>query len=480
MESRQQIRSALRRLGRRLRVVRAVVCALRFLVLGAGIAILPLALKSLLPGDLALWLAATIAGASAILGLLVGLLLPLRPGRVALLADRQLQLKERLTSAEEHLRLARATEIAEAQIAETAVRVHGLRARRAFPFRVPRETPALAPLALLAATLALLPALPLRLPTFGEGKSAEPIAEELAEKPLEQKLATPSVPEVLMPKAAEKDVQRGPLSPHLQQGDLAAVFKDTKVSEKRPDFGSFVKQGDDRMKLLAKPEAMPELSRDVTESPYQVMIRRMQEQLRAGRLQGLSWDQIERLLSEMGERQQQAGGEGLPDDLMQELERQGAGSPDKMLSALSRALNRLRDKGAGDKGKGRGLKEAASENGKGDPGSGEGDAGRDDGAPGGSKPGTEPSLQTRGDPSERIGGDKQEATLDGDPRDGRKESYDTNLSGRGADTPSRLPYLNVFSRYRRMMEEALTKEPIPFNYREQVKTYFQSLERRQP
>ena len=29
-----------------------------------------------------------------------------------------------------------------------------------------------------------------------------------------------------------------------------------------------------------------------------------------------------------------------------------------------------------------------------------------------------------------------------------------------------------------MMEEALTKEPIPFNYREQVEEYFRSLENR--
>ncbi|HTU00817.1 MAG TPA: hypothetical protein VMG58_03335, partial [Candidatus Sulfotelmatobacter sp.] len=70
-----------------------------------------------------------------------------------------------------------------------------------------------------------------------------------------------------------------------------------------------------------------------------------------------------------------------------------------------------------------------------------------------------------------------DATLEGEARSGRTESYDTNLSGPGARNRSHLPPLSVFSQYRRMMEEALTKEPIPFNYREQVKTYFQSLER---
>ena len=56
------------------------------------------------------------------------------------------------------------------------------------------------------------------------------------------------------------------------------------------------------------------------------------------------------------------------------------------------------------------------------------------------------------------------------------ESYDTNLSGPGARNASRLPYLEMFSQYQTQMEEALTKEPIPFNYRQQVKEYFRSLE----
>jgi len=104
--------------------------------------------------------------------------------------------------------------------------------------------------------------------------------------------------------------------------------------------------------------------------------------------------------------------------------------------------------------------------------------GQEGGESGGSLPGTEKSLQTRGDATPRIGTDKQDSTLEGDLRDGRMEAYDTNLSGRGAQNESRLPYLDVFSRYKKLMEEALTKEPIPFNYREQVKEYFKALEAR--
>ena len=75
-------------------------------------------------------------------------------------------------------------------------------------------------------------------------------------------------------------------------------------------------------------------------------------------------------------------------------------------------------------------------------------------------------------------GDKQDSSLEGDAREGRTEAYDTNLSGLGAQNPSRLPYLDLFSQYRKQMEETLTKEPIPFSYREQVKEYFKALEPR--
>ena len=37
------------------------------------------------------------------------------------------------------------------------------------------------------------------------------------------------------------------------------------------------------------------------------MIRRMQEQLKAGSLQGLTWEQIERLMSELGQTEQRRG-----------------------------------------------------------------------------------------------------------------------------------------------------------------------------
>ena len=53
---------------------------------------------------------------------------------------------------------------------------------------------------------------------------------------------------------------------------------------------------------------------------------------------------------------------------------------------------------------------------------------------------------------------------------------DTNLLGRGANTPSRLQYLGVVGQYRKMMEEAIAREQVPRDYQNQVKQYFQSLD----
>ncbi|MBI4537313.1 MAG: hypothetical protein HY712_05085 [candidate division NC10 bacterium] len=466
------IQQVIRRLRLRLRGVRAVVACLRFSLAGLGLAAALLLLKGLFPSTVALAVA-SVSG-SFLLGALYGLFAPAPLDRVARLADCRLRLKERLTGAVEHLHDAKPDDLVRAQLVDAAAHARQVRPAQAFPLRLPPDSRLLLPAGALVVILALLPPVPLRFP----GREAEEAREETAspaesqpENPLEQKLATPALPKDLFPKGTEQQIQRGPLSARDQQGDLSASFRDTKLGDRRPDFGSFIKQADDRLKLLARPESLPDLSRDYTQSPYQVMIRRMQEQLKAGRLQGLTWEQIERLLSELGQSQERQGSGDYADDLREELQDEAAGSPDRMLSALSRALTRLRNREESSRGKGRNLREAPA----GEAGAGRG---QDEGAPGGSLPGTGVSPETAGDPTQRIEGEKQDAQLEGDAREGLTESYDTNLSGPGAQNASRLQYLELLSRYRKMMEEALAKEPIPRNYREQVKEYFQSLEAR--
>jgi hypothetical protein len=471
------ILGVLGRLRRRVRWVRALTAATRFLTAALVLALPPLLLKGVLPGTgpaVALGLVVALTGA----GILYGLAAPLSIARTARLADQRLRLKERLTTALELLATAPTADLARAQLAETAACLRDIAPRRAFPFRPDAELRLAGPVAALALALALLPPLPLRTESpSAPAEAPEPPAAETPQRPLEAKPPRLAMPSETRPKVSERAPQPNSRSARGEQGDQRAAFRDTKMSQQRPDFGSFVKRGDDRLKLLAKPEALPDLNRDYTQSPYQVMIRQMQSQLRSKGMQGLSWEQVERLLEELGRAQQRPGGGELPDDLLQELQNQGGGSADKMLSALSRAMSRLRDREAGGRGQGKDLREAPGRQTAGGRGAGEdkGDGREGDGV-GGSKPGTEPSLQTMGAPTPRLGGDKQDAQLEGELREGQTEAYDTNLSGRGAQNASRLPYMDVFSRYKKQMEEALTKEPIPFSYREQVREYFKALE----
>jgi hypothetical protein len=96
----------------------------------------------------------------------------------------------------------------------------------------------------------------------------------------------------------------------------------------------------------------------------------------------------------------------------------------------------------------------------------------------GSLPGKGTNPGWRGDPTTRLEQDPFDIGVEGQTRKGRKESYDTNMIGRGTRNPSRLPSMSVVTQYRKMMEETLAKEPIPLDYRSQVKDYFQALEDR--
>ena len=148
MGNREVIQSALRRLSRRLRLVRAVTAGSRFLVIGLLLALAPLLAKGILP-DVALWIAAGLIAGLALMGLLYGSLLRARPAHIARLADRHLGLKERITCAVEHLASRDQAEIVQAQLAETATRIRTIHPRDAFPFRLTPEVRIAGPLAAL-------------------------------------------------------------------------------------------------------------------------------------------------------------------------------------------------------------------------------------------------------------------------------------------------------------------------------------------
>jgi hypothetical protein len=154
---------------------------------------------------------------------------------------------------------------------------------------------------------------------------------------------------------------------------------------------------------------------------------------------------------------------------------------DKRLEALDRALTLLLEKDGG-RAAGRNLIPAPEQGEAESDRSGMGDSPAYDSAVGGREKGSHPgrtvSPLTKDRPTPRIDARPADQVLTGQSREGERESYSTDRLGRGARGPSRVPYLELLTQYRRMAEEALGKERVPFNYREQVKEYFDSLERR--
>jgi hypothetical protein len=116
------------------------------------------------------------------------------------------------------------------------------------------------------------------------------------------------------------------------------------------------------------------------------------------------------------------------------------------------------------------------------------DRGRGPGGPGeegdfpeggeGLYPGKGKNPNRKGDATQRLRATPYDVGVEGDTRRGRKEGFDTNLAGRGANMPSRLQYLGVIGQYRKMMEEAIAREQVPREHQAQVKQYFQALDER--
>ena len=186
MNDRDVIQAALGQLSRRLRLVRAVTAGSRFLVAGLVLAVPPLLLKGVLPVATP-WAVVGLVTGLTILGVLYGGLLRVRPGHAARLVDHHLGLKERMTSAVEHLAIPDAPEMAQAQLAETAARVRGLRPKDAFPLGLGPEARLAGPLAALVLALALLPPIPLHRPGADDaaGPPVADVAEEPTARPLE-------------------------------------------------------------------------------------------------------------------------------------------------------------------------------------------------------------------------------------------------------------------------------------------------------
>jgi hypothetical protein len=477
------------RLTRLIRQRRALFYGVRGLVWGLCLAILPVALRAML-GPWALTVALGVAAGGTLLGVLYGLLLRVPPVDALGLADRAFDLKDRLATAHDLLARPDRGALAEAAIGDAEAHTREIRLQRAVPWRWPRELKLLPGPVLVLAALPYLPPIPIpdvSMPNFTPATEEEKKPEAAGPTQAIERPTPKKVEAVERVEMQDRDYQTrpNPESREHAKGDLAAAFKDTNVATKRPDFSSFLKQGDDRIRLLEKLDSLPDLQRDFTQSQYKVMFRKSRNLLSGIDPRQLTPEKLRQLLDEMqrmGRRPGSgAGGEGdWGQEMMEGSEALDQGQLSRAMEAMDRALQKMRAQEERERG-GKGLK-----------GGRDGQRGRDErggaGRPGeeepdfgegmGSLPGKGTNPGWRGDPSARLGQNPLDIGVEGQMRKGRRESYDTNMLGKGAQNPSRLPSMSVVGQYRKMMEEALAKEVIPLDYRSQVRDYFQALEDR--
>jgi hypothetical protein len=405
------------------------------------------------------------------------------------LADRAFDLKDRLATAHDLMGRADRGALADAAIADAERHARPLALHRAVPWRWPREAKLLPAPVLALAVLPYLPPVPMpdvSMPSFTPATEEEKKPEatgpqQVIERPTPKKAET--VERVEM---QDRDYQTrpNPDSREHAKGDLAAAFKDTNVATKRPDFSSFLKQGDDRIRLLERVDSLPDLQRDFTQSQYKVMFRKSRSLLSGIDPRQLTPERLRQLLDEMNRMGRRpgsgSGGEGdWGQEIMEGAEALDRGQMSKAMEAMERALEKMRAQEERDRG-GKGLQggkdrgREGQRGGSGRPGEDEPDFGEGQG----SLPGKGTNPGWKGDPTTRLGQNPFDIGVEGQMRKGRRESYDTNMLGKGAQNPSRLPSMSVVTQYRKMMEEALAKEAIPLDYRSQVRDYFQALEER--
>ena len=301
-------------------------------------------------------------------------------------------------------------------------------------------------------------------------------------KGLLEERSRPEARERLRPPAfEEREFQaRSGASTASTGGDLSAVFKDTSLSSQRPDFNSFLKRGDERLKLLEQVDRLPDLASDFTASQYKMVFRKSKALTGGLRPDQISPQKLKELLEEM-ERLGRKGG-NWSGDVGEGMEALEGGQTDKAMEAMQKALDKMRaQEEAQRSGKGlRGGRDNERGGGSRDRrGGGEGGGeGEDFGEGEGLLPGKGKSASPKGEASRRLSATPYDVGVEGESRRGRKEGYDTNMTGRGGPMASRLNYLGVIGQYRKLMEDAITREAVPRDYHSQIKDYFQALDER--
>src|SRR5207247_1958425 len=159
-----------------------------------------------------------------------------------------------------------------ALVADTAARVSTLESRWIVRRAIPLEGRWLPAPLLAGLVLAFAPAMHLPLGTIGDfTPSTEPEQREerTTTELMEERSRPLQTTPLKRPSVEERDfAQKSGTGSGSTAGDLSAIFKDTALSSQRPDFNSFLKKGDERLKLLEQVDRLPDLQSDFTSSQY--------------------------------------------------------------------------------------------------------------------------------------------------------------------------------------------------------------------
>ena len=474
-----------RRVATQVRRRRIEHYALRGAFWGSLLSVVLLALKE----PLAEWAVPSAMGALGVGGLtgaLWGAIKRTSVADAARLADRAWGLEDRVATAMDWVGRPERPPLVDALIADTLRRIERLEPRKAARRVIPRDGRFLPiPLALVV-VLMLAPAIPVpsgRLPDFSVAGEEEQ-QEARAGSPLMDERSRPAARDRLKPPSFEERefATRAGGTGAAMSGDLAAIFKDTALSAQRPDFQSFLKKGDERLKLLEQADRLPDLQSDFTSSQYKMMFRKSKSLSGGLRPDQISPQKLKELLEEM-ERLGRKGGASWQGDAAEGMEALEGGEPDRALQAMQRALDKMRAQEESSRS-GKNLKGGREANRGGSAGrdrrGGEGGAYEDQdfGEGEGLMPGKGRSGSPKGEATQRLRGNPYDVGVEGESRRGRKDGYDTNMTGRGGQTGSRLHYLGVVGQYRKMMEDSIARESIPRDFHSQIKDYFQALDER--
>jgi hypothetical protein len=460
---------------------RAEHYGLRGLFWGSLFALLPLIFKGV-TGPWAVASAVVLAVAGTVAGAAIGFTKRVEPHDAARLADRAFGLADRLTTALEWADRDERTRLVDSLVADATNHVEAVQLRQVVARIVPREVRFLPAPAIVALVLALSPPMPLpraSLPDFspsaekeetrerGEGITLEDRAKPLA-KDAQKRLAF-----------EERDwQQKGATGAAATAGDLSAIFKDTSLANQRPDFNSFLRKGDERLKMLEQMDRLPDLQSDFTSSQYKMVFRKSKE-LKGGLKDTISPQKLKELLEEM-ERLGRKNQGNWSQDVNEGMEALEGGSTDRAMDAMQKALDKMRAQDQAQRG-GKNLRggresdrRSGREGGRGDGGPDEQDFGDGEGM----MPGKGKSASPKGEATRRLQGNPYDVGVEGESRRGRKDGYDTNMTGRGGKMGSRLSYMGIIGQYRKAMEDAITREQIPRDFHGQIRDYFQALDER--